>query len=151
MLVVAAIPLLGIKAAKIFPTLKHPAPPTIRRVVSPAIEMEGNYQRSSHVAEKILATIDQSPSAQDYRKLFIDKLQENGIIQKIDIRKNLPLGWVSEKFLSFDDNIKADFLGMVFAYYMVLDPMNQKLIILDNRTNNKVGQFTALAGLEMSR
>ena len=87
---------------------------------------------------------------QDKRKAFIQKLINNGIFQKVEVRGSLPHLWVKPAFyaLSYDD--KSSFVNVVYAYYITMDSNYNLVVLYDSRSGKKVGVYgETYGGLKM--
>lgn len=87
--------------------------------------------------------------AQGDRKKFIDQLIGQGIFQKIEIAGDLPYVWVTPVFQSLDFQTKANCVAVVHGYYINENRNYSVLIILDNTSQSRIGEYSKSGGLKL--
>jgi hypothetical protein len=96
-------------------------------------------------AKAAVATpVDQAMQAK--RDLFIDKMINAGIFQKVEKLASLPHAYVTPVFyaLNFDD--KQRFVAVIDAQYKAIDP-SSFVVLYDSRSGKKVGTFNGRLSL----
>ncbi len=78
---------------------------------------------------------------QEDRKVFIDKLINMKIIQKVEIPGSLPHEWVAPKLyaLNFDD--KQQFISVIHAYYITKNKKYDLVVLYDSKSGKKIGVY----------
>jgi len=83
---------------------------------------------------------------QQKRYDLIQDLIAQGIFSKVEVPGSLPHVWVTPMFhaLNFDD--KEAFIGVVFAYYIAVNPEYDIVALYDNKTGKEIGVFAEVYG-----
>ena len=90
----------------------------------------------------VMVSASASADAQSDRKKFIDQLIGQGIFQKIEIAGDLPHVWVTPVFKSLDFQTKANCVSVVHGYYITENRDYNVLVILDNVSGNRIGEYS---------
>lgn len=98
--------------------------------------------------QRAAATIDKSPQLQAERQAFIQRLIQQGGIQKIETPGNLPRAWVTRTFMSLDFDTKAKLIGVVYAFYFDGSNSSDVVVLIDSVTGKRVGIYSDL-GLKL--
>ena len=83
---------------------------------------------------------------QDKRRAFIRKLIDRGVFQKVEVPGNLPHLWVKPAFYNLDFDTKAQFVNVVYAYYVTQNPKYDIVVLFDSRTGKEVGKYAETYG-----
>lgn len=83
---------------------------------------------------------------QQARKALINKLIEKGIFQKVEVPGDLPHLWVKQAFYRLDFDTKSQFVSVVYAYYLKKNPKYHIVVLYDNHTGKKIGEFAEVYG-----
>lgn len=83
----------------------------------------------------------QPDGKQGEREAFIQKLITQGVFLKAEVPGNLPHLWVTPTFYALDFDTKSKFVNVVYAYYIMKDPMLNMVVLYDSQTGKKVGVY----------
>ncbi len=83
---------------------------------------------------------------QEDRLAFIKKLIRMGVFQKVEIPGNLPQVWVTPTFHSLDFDRKSQFINVVYAYYVTMNPSYNIVVLRDSKTGKRIGKYAEVYG-----
>jgi hypothetical protein len=90
------------------------------------------------------------PKIQQKRLAFIKNAIALGLISKIEDSSPITLVRVGQKFISLSFEEKDDILNIVWAYYKTEDPQKNVVLVIDQRSGKKLGEYSlANGGLKM--
>jgi hypothetical protein len=73
-----------------------------------------------------------------------------GIFTKIETPGNLPRVSVASAFYRLDFDAKKNFIGVVYAYHFDGTDISDAVILLDGRTNKRIGTYSLSGGLDLN-
>ncbi len=90
------------------------------------------------------------PKIQQKRLAFIKNAIALGLISKIEVSRPITRVLVGKKFISLSFEEKEDILNIVWAYYKTEDPQMNVVLVIDQRSGKKLGEYSlANGGLKM--
>jgi hypothetical protein len=99
----------------------------------------------NHIVE-----VDKSPVKQREREQFINKLINQGIFAKVEKRSTFPRLWIKPAFYSLEFKEKEGFVSVVYAYYFDGNNFTDTIVLMDNLTGKRVGNYSlSNPGLKM--
>jgi hypothetical protein len=90
--------------------------------------------------------IDRSDAAQRQRANAIEKLVARGVVQKLD-HGQVPVLWIGPAFAALPSDEKYAVAQVAYGY--AGDPDAEILELRDGRSENEVGRFSLMAGLNL--
>ena len=90
------------------------------------------------------------PEIQQKRLAFIKNATALGLIKSINDNSPITRVRVSPKFISLSTEEKEDILNIVWAYYKTADPQKNVVLVVDQKSGKKIGEYSpANGGLKM--
>ena len=90
------------------------------------------------------------PELQKKRLVFVKNVIELGLISKIEDDSPITRVLVGKKFISLSFEEKEDILNVVWAYYKTQDPQKNVVLVIDQKSGKKLGEYSlAYGGLKM--
>lgn len=94
--------------------------------------------------------IDKSPAMQAERQQFVQKLIDQGLVQKIEERGTNPRMWVRPAFRMLDYTTKQKFVSVVFALYCTGKNTGETVTLVDSLSGEEIGDYSvAYGGLKL--
>ena len=87
-----------------------------------------------------------STELQQQRYEFMNKLVDNGIIEKIEKPGKYAHVWIMPTFYTLKFTDKESFINVVYAYYISENPKSDIVILYDSITGKEVGNYAAVYG-----
>jgi hypothetical protein len=94
-----------------------------------------------------LFSIDKSEQVQSLRKDLLEGLIAEGVFNRIEIPASLVHVWVDSKFMLIDYKTKESFLQVVFCYYYDGNSIGDCVVLRDNLTGDRIGQYSPITSL----
>jgi len=90
------------------------------------------------------------PEIQQKRLAFIKNAIALGLIKSINDNSPNTRVRVGPKFISLSTEEKEDILNIVWAYYKTADPQKNVVLVVDQKSGKKIGEYSpANGGLKM--
>jgi hypothetical protein len=101
-------------------------------------------------AAPVYAAHHGDPKIQQKRLAFIKNAIALGLISKIEDSSPITRVRVGQKFILLSFEEKEDILNIVWAYYKTEDPQKNVVLVIDQRSGKKLGEYSvANGGLKM--
>lgn len=90
------------------------------------------------------------PELQQKRLAFMQNAIELGIISRIEDNSPVTRVLVGQRFIALSFDEKEQVLNVVWAYYKTEDPQKNVVLIIDQKSGKKLGEYSpASGGLKM--